>query len=94
MSDKVTRNDINMIDYYLINKGDIRLWPEWYEREYIISKQFPELLKAINNFNASSTVLNKFPELDSAKNDFDISKKIMLHVAETVVRKGYKEIKE
>lgn len=59
MSDRVTREDIEMISYFLVDRGDITRWVYWEERKPIITKEFPELIAAINALEIAENTLNR-----------------------------------
>jgi hypothetical protein len=55
--DYVTESDINMIDYFLIDRGDITRWCAWEKRRPVIEKTFPELIAALNTHEVAKKTL-------------------------------------
>lgn len=45
--DQVTNEDIRMVKYFYLEKGDITRWNKWGERCEVIRKEYPELIHAI-----------------------------------------------
>jgi hypothetical protein len=54
----VTEDDINMIDYFINQKGDITRWCHWEKRKEEIEKEYPELIAALNNLTIAERTLN------------------------------------
>ena len=46
--DSVTEDDLNMIAYFILERGNITRWSQWEERKPVIAKEFPELLAALD----------------------------------------------
>lgn len=46
--DSMTQDDLNMIAYFILERGDITRWSQWEERKPVIVKEFPELLAALD----------------------------------------------
>ena len=57
--DRVTQEDISMINYFIINKGDITRWVDWKFRKKIIQKEFPELIYALDKFEHAEKTLTR-----------------------------------
>lgn len=59
MPDYVTEGDINMIDYFLLDRGDIERWSSWEKRKAVISREFPELIAAIDAASIAEKTLDR-----------------------------------
>jgi hypothetical protein len=57
MENKVTDDDITMIQYFFYDKGDITRWSQWEERKPIIAKEYPEIIQAMDNLNIAERTL-------------------------------------
>lgn len=58
MSDKVTIHDIEMVTYFLQDKGDVTRWVDWEKRKSVIAKEFPELIGAMDVLAVSERTLD------------------------------------
>ena len=55
----VTQSDINMIDYFLIDRGDIERWSSWEDRKDDIFNEFPELEAALKAVEVAEKTLSR-----------------------------------
>lgn len=56
---RVTQSDINMIDYFLLDRGDLERWSSWEERKADIFNEFPELELALRSFEVAEKTLHR-----------------------------------
>lgn len=57
MSDKLTEDDKNMIEYFVFEKGDIERWVSWEKRKPVIERELPHLIAAIKNLEIAEKTL-------------------------------------
>lgn len=54
----VTNADRRMISYFIMEKGDITRWVNWNSRKEIIEAEYPELVKALQDYAAAEKILH------------------------------------
>ncbi|MCK5563720.1 MAG: hypothetical protein KAJ07_00600 [Planctomycetes bacterium] len=47
--EKLTEDDLGMFWYFYVDKGDITRWCDWEKKKPLFEKQYPELIRALNN---------------------------------------------
>ena len=44
----ITENDVEMVKYFILEKGDITRWSSWEERKLTIAAAYPELMFSLH----------------------------------------------
>ena len=55
---KITEDDIRMVKYFWDEKGDVKRWAEWNEHLADFEKEFPELVKVVQDYDMAKKILN------------------------------------
>ena len=55
---ELTEQDKAMIVCFWQDKGDLTCWNEWEEKQPLIEKEFPELIKAVRDLDASIKIMD------------------------------------
>lgn len=55
--DELTESDLEMVRYFLEEKGDVTRWIRWEEKKPLFAKHFPELIAALDALNVAERTL-------------------------------------
>ncbi|HEC72396.1 MAG: hypothetical protein ACTSW7_01455 [Candidatus Thorarchaeota archaeon] len=55
---ELTEEDINSIQYFLLEKGDVTRYVCWEEIRHSVKRHFPELIDAIKRLESAERTLN------------------------------------
>lgn len=57
--EKLTEDDINMLDYFWAEKEDLERWVGWEDRKDFIKNVKPELIEAWENYKKSKETISR-----------------------------------
>ena len=58
----LTNEDIRMIQYFYLEKGDLTRWSQWEEKLPLIEKQFPGLVHVLRLIEGYEVMLREYIE--------------------------------
>lgn len=53
----VTEEDVNMVTYFILERGDITRWSSWEKRKAEIAEEYPELIAALYTVDIAERTL-------------------------------------
>lgn len=62
MTEKIAQSDIEMLKYFWKEMGDLERWVRFEQIKPQIQQQFPELMKAWEDYKASIKIMNLVTE--------------------------------
>ena len=71
-SEELTQSDLDMVQYFWKEKGDLTSWSSWEEKKPLFQKYFPELVAAWDSLQTAERTLDAVVdslELERARKD-------------------------